>query len=375
MIFSMPLGSIDGITSGQRVYSTGSRPSVEVGHDFLGRVINGLGKPIDNKGTIKAEATLPIYRKSVNAMQRENIREKILTGIKAVDGLISIGKGQRMGIFSGSGVGKSTLMGMIARNTNADINVISLVGERGRELKDFIEKSLGPEGLSRSVVVAATSDEPPLIKINSAFLATSIAEYFSDQGKDVLLMMDSITRLSMAQREVGLSIGEPPSSKGYTPSVFTMMPKLLERSGNFMDKGSITGIYTVLVEGDDISEPISDHARSILDGHIVLSRDLAHKNQFPAIDVLESVSRVSSDITDPEHIAAAGGFRELLAVFREAEDLINIGAYVKGSNPKIDLAISKIEEMRGFLKQGINEKVDFDKSLEQLKRIGGEGYE
>jgi flagellum-specific ATP synthase len=280
-----------------------------------------------------------------------------------------LGKGQRMGIFSGSGVGKSTLLGMIARNTSAAVNVIALVGERGRELKDFIINSLGEEGLKRSVVVAATSDEPPLLKIISAFTATAAAEYFRKKGHDVMLMMDSITRLSMAQREVGLSAGEPPSTKGYTPSVFTMMPKLVERAGNFAGQGSFTAIYTILVEGDDVSEPISDHARSLLDGHIVLSREIAYRNHYPAIDVLASVSRLMNDISEQEHKDASGKLRELLAVHRDAEDLINIGAYAKGSNPKIDEAIQRIDNINNFLKQGIKEKVSLEQTLEQLKAV------
>lgn len=373
VIYSMPLGRMDGISAGQSLYSTGRVPTVPVSNHLLGRALDGMGNPMDGRGSLKEEDRVPINRSPGNAMKRQDIREMVFTGIKAIDGLVSIGKGQRMGIFSGSGVGKSTLMGMIARNTSADINVISLVGERGREVKDFIQKSLGEEGLRRSVVVVATSDRPPLIKINSAFMATAIAEYFCDRGKDVMLMMDSVTRLAMAQREVGLSIGEPPSSKGYTPSVFTMMPQLMERAGNFMSRGSITGIYTILVEGDDVSEPVSDHARSILDGHIVLSRDLAHRNHFPAIDVLESISRVSVDVTDPEHHSAAGRLRELLATYREAEDLINIGAYVKGSNERIDEAIEKIDRINGYLQQEVVQKVDFSESIQRMKKIAGSG--
>jgi flagellum-specific ATP synthase len=327
-----------------------------------------MGEPIDGKGELNGRDYIKVYNKPVNAMSRKLIDEVLSTGIKAIDGLTTIGKGQRIGIFSGSGVGKSTTMGMIARNTNADINVISLVGERGRELNDFIDNSLGEEGLKRSVVVVATSDEPPLIKILSAFTATAISEYFSSLGYDVMLMMDSLTRLSMAQREVGLSAGEPPSTKGYTPSVFTQMPMLMERAGNF-EKGSITAIYTVLVEGDDINEPISDHARSILDGHVVLSREIAHRNHFPAIDVLGSISRLMDELADDEHKLMAGKIKELLAVYNDAEDLINIGAYAEGSNKKIDLAIKKIDLINDFLKQGKYEKSSFDKTVSQMMRI------
>ncbi|HLP47869.1 MAG TPA: FliI/YscN family ATPase [Candidatus Kapabacteria bacterium] len=368
-VISMPFGDMKGISHGHLLYSTGEFPSIQMDESYLGRVINGLGQPLDDKGPLQGKQEINIYEDPVNAMIRRPITEIITTGVKSIDGLATLGKGQRIGIFSGSGVGKSTLLGMIARNTSAAVNVIALVGERGRELKDFITNSLGPEGLQRSVVVAATSDQPPLLKILSAFTATATAEYFCDRGMDVMLMMDSVTRLAMAQREVGLSAGEPPSTKGYTPSVFTMMPKLLERAGNFSGKGSITGIYTILVEGDDVTEPISDHARSILDGHIVLSRDLAHRNHFPSVDVLGSLSRLMKDVVDEEHNKAAGLLRELLAVYREAEDLINIGAYAKGSNKKIDDAIARIDKINAFLKQAINEKVTFADTLKQLKAV------
>jgi len=371
-VISMPFGEIQGISNGHLLYSTGQYPGLKLDESFLGRVINGLGNPLDDRGTLKGSDFINIYENPVNAMKREPIKEIITTGIKAIDGAITMGKGQRMGIFSGSGVGKSTLLGMIARNTNAEINVIALIGERGRELKDFIINSLGEEGIKRSIVVAATSDEPPLLKIISAFAASAIAEYFCKKGHDVMLMMDSVTRLSMAQREVGLSAGEPPSTKGYTPSVFTMMPKLMERAGNFMDQGSITGIYTVLVEGDDVTEPISDHARSLLDGHIVLSREIAHRNHYPAIDVLGSVSRLMNDISGKDHRLNAGKLRELLAVYRDAEDLINIGAYAKGSNPKIDEAIKRIDKINSFLKQEINDKINIENTLKQLKNAVSE---
>ena len=368
-VISMPFGEIKGISHGHQLYSTGEYPGIHIDERFLGRVINGLGQPLDDKGPLRGKDRINIYENSVNAMRRQPIEEVVSTGVKAVDGLVTLGKGQRIGIFSGSGVGKSTLMGMIARNTSAAINVIALVGERGRELKDFIRNSLGEEGLKRSVVVAATSDEPPLLKIISAFTATAAAEYFCGKGADVMLMMDSITWLAMAQREVGLSAGEPPSTKGYTPSVFTMMPRLLERAGNFSEKGSITGIYTILVEGDDVTEPVSDHARSLLDGHVLLSRDLAHRNHFPSIDVLGSLSRLMKDVTDKEHEAAAGKLRELLAVYREAEDLINIDAYAGGSNSKIDEAIKRIDSINAFLRQDVNEKVTFEDTLKQLKSV------
>lgn len=366
-VISMPFGELRGISNGHLLYSTREYPTITVDESFLGRVMNGLGEPLDDKGPLMGKDRVNIYAEPVNAMKREPITEIISTGVRAIDGLNTLGKGQRIGIFAGSGVGKSTLMGMIARNTSAPVNVIALIGERGRELKDFIMNSLGEEGLKRSVVVAATSDEPPLLKIISAFTATAVAEYFCHRGVDVMLMMDSITRLAMAQREVGLSAGEPPSTKGYTPSVFTMMPKLLERAGNFTRQGSITGIYTVLVEGDDVTEPVSDHARSILDGHIVLSRDIAHRNHFPSIDILGSISRLMKDVVKPDLHSAAGRLRELLAVYRDAEDLINIGAYSKGSNPKIDAAIARIDGINAFLKQGVEEKITFDKMAEQLK--------
>jgi len=362
-VISMPLGDVTGIYPGQKLYSTEKYPGLNIDESFLGRIINGLGEPIDGKSELNGRDYIKVYNKPVNAMKRKPITEVLSTGIRAIDGLSTIGKGQRIGIFSGSGVGKSTTMGMIARNTNADINVICLVGERGRELKDFIENSLGEDGLKKSVVIVATSDEPPLIKILSAFMATAISEYFSGLGHNVMLMMDSLTRLSMAQREVGLSAGEPPSTKGYTPSVFTQMPMLMERAGNFENKGSITAIYTILVEGDDINEPISDHARSILDGHIVLSREIAHKNHYPPIDVLGSISRLMDDLASDKHKDAAGQIKELIAVYKEAEDLINIGAYAEGSNQKIDIAIKKIEYINNFLKQGKNENTSFEQTV------------
>jgi len=334
---------------------------------LLGRVLDGLGNPIDGKGPLSVDTHYPIDQDPPNPIERPRINERLAMGVRAIDGLLTVGKGQRIGIFSGSGVGKSTLMGMLARNCESDINVIALIGERGREVKDFIEESLGDEGLKRSVVIAATSDQAPLIRLKGALLATSIAEYFRDQGNDVLFMMDSVTRFAMAQREIGLATGEPPTTKGYTPSVFAMLPRLMERAG--MSKtGSITGIYTVLVEGDDTDEPIADSARSILDGHIVLSRAIAAKNHYPCIDINVSISRLFSHLSDESHRKLAGKLREILAQYNDAEDLINIGAYVSGSNPKIDEAIDKIDRVNSFLKQSTHESVNFEDTLQQLRR-------
>ena len=323
---------------------------------------------MDGKPEIESDEYYPVLNDPPQPLSRKRIRQPLQMGVKVIDGLLTIGKGQRVGIFAGSGVGKSTLLGMIARNTKADINVIALIGERGREVKEFIEKDLKEEGMARSVVITATSDQPALVRVKAAFLATAIAEYFRDQGKDVMLMMDSLTRFSMAQREIGLATGEPPVSRGYTPSVFSMMPRLLERAGN-SDRGSITGLYTVLVDGDDLTEPITDTARGILDGHIVLSRKIANKNHYPAIDVLASISRVMGDVTTPEHRSYAGHLKSLLATYKEAEDLINIGAYVKGSNKDIDLAVKKIDKINEFLKQQVDENIEFDTTIELLKQI------
>ncbi len=364
----MPLGPITGITPGAIVTSTQDKLRIPVGQELIGRVIDGLGAPIDNKGPIFSKITRPVDADPIPALARKRISQALRTGIKAIDLASPLGKGQRMGIFAGSGVGKSVMMGMMARNTSADINVIALVGERGREVREFIERDLGPEGMKNSVVVAVTSDQPALIRIKGAMTATAIAEYFRDQGKDVLLLMDSITRVAMAQREVGIAVGEPPTTKGYTPSVFALLPRLLERAGQTR-KGSITGLYSVLVEGDDFNEPVSDAVRSILDGHVALSRKLASKNQYPAVDILESISRLTQDICQKDEIALIGKVREILAIYREAEDLINIGAYVKGSSEKIDWAIGKIEHLNNFFKQGINEKADYQQSIEKLKEI------
>jgi len=367
-VLLMPLGDMAGVGPGNLVEAADSVLKVGVGKNLTGRVLDGLGYPIDDKPPFRPEEYYPTSNNPPHPLNRKRIREPLTLGIKSIDGLLTVGKGQRVGIFAGSGVGKSTLMGMIARNTKADINVIALIGERGREVREFIEKDLQEEGLSRSVVVVATSDQPALVRLKGAYVATAIAEYFRDQGKDVLLLMDSLTRFAMAQREVGLAIGEPPVSRGYTPSVYGAMPKLLERAGN-SEKGSITGLYTVLVDGDDLTEPVTDTARGILDGHIVLSRALANRNQYPAIDVLASVSRVMSDIITPEHKKAAAEVKKALAVYRDAEDLINIGAYVKGSNEKIDHAISLIDKILGFVQQSTEDRYTFDEVLALLYDI------
>jgi len=364
-VLSMVLGEANRVSPGSEIVATGKTLSVSVGENLLGRVIDGLGQPIDGKGPLLASEMRSIYNAPPSPLERRRISDRIVTGIRSIDSLLTCGKGQRIGIFAGSGVGKSVMLGMIARDTSADVNVIALVGERGREVGEFLDRELGPEGLKRSVVVVATSDQAALIRIKAAFMATSIAEYFRDRGNDVMLLMDSVTRLAMSQREVGLAIGEPPTTKGYTPSVFAILPKLLERAGN-AKKGSITGLYTVLVEGDDMNEPVADAVRSILDGHIVLSRRLASAGHYPAVDVLESVSRVMPSITTPEHRKAAQRLLDLMATYREAEDLINIGAYVKGSNPRIDAAVAKIDAMRAFLRQAPDEKEDIVQSIEQL---------
>lgn len=367
-VLLMPLGEMGGIGPGSKVVATGESLQVEVGDALLGRVLDGLGNPIDGMPRPTLNRKYPVNNLPPNPLLRNRILEPMSLGVKAMDTLLTCGKGQRIGVFAGSGVGKSTLMGMIARNTQADINVIGLIGERGREVREFIENDLGEEGLSRSVVVVSTSDKPALVRVMAALLATSIAEYFRDQGKNVILMMDSLTRFSMAQREIGLAVGEPPVTRGYTPSVFAVLPQLLERAGN-SDKGSITGLYTVLVDRDDMNEPIADAVRGILDGHIVLSRKLATQGHYPAIDVLESISRVMPGIISEEHMEAARRFKDILATYREAEDLINIGAYVQGTNPRIDYAIRKIEAFKGFLTQRVQEKIGFDDALSRLLQI------
>ncbi len=366
-VLLMPFSSVDGIGPGCIVENTNAPLSVSVGEELLGKTLDGLGMPYDGS-TLDLPVKYSVEAAPPDPMSREIISQVLPLGVKAVDGLITVGKGQRIGIFAGSGVGKSTLMGMFARNTQADINVIALIGERGREVREFIERDLGPEGMKRSVVVVATSDKPALIRNKAAKTATSIAEYFRDQGRDVLLMMDSLTRFSMAQREIGLASGEPPVTRGYPPSVYSEMPKLLERAG-MSDKGSITGLYTVLVDGDDFNEPITDTARSILDGHIMLSRKLGHKNHYPAIDILQSISRCMSQIATKEHKALAGKLKNVMATYNEAEDLINIGAYKAGSNKNIDYAVSKIDAVNEFLCQGTDEKFTFEEELELLKGI------
>ena len=364
----MPLGEINGITPGAIVTSTSEQLRVPVGNELIGRVIGGLGNPIDGKGPIRTTTARPLNAEPIPALERTRISEPLETGIKIIDMMTTVGKGQRMGIFAGSGVGKSVMMGMIARGSSADINVVGLIGERGREVREFIEKDLGPEGMKNTIVVAVTSDQPALIRIKGAMLATTIAEYFRDQGKDVMLMVDSLTRIAMAQREIGITVGEPPTQKGYTPSVFAMLPKLLERAGH-KGSGSITGMYSVLVEGDDFNEPVSDAVRSILDGHVALSRKLASMNQYPAVDPLDSISRLMIEVSTDEQFKLASRVREIYSVYRDAEDLINIGAYVKGSNPKIDFAISKINALNNFFRQGINEKIDNAAAYAQLSQI------
>jgi flagellum-specific ATP synthase len=363
----MPYGNVEGIGIGSTVESSKEPLKVYVGDSLLGKTLDGLGKPIDNS-ELELYQGYSVEAEPPDPLKRKLISEVLPLGVKAVDGMITVGKGQRIGIFAGSGVGKSTLLGMFARNTKADINVIALIGERGREVREFIERDLGEEGLKRSVVVVATSDKPALIRKKAAKTATAIAEYFRDQGRDVLLMMDSLTRFSMAQREIGLASGEPPVSRGYPPSVYSEMPKLLERAGN-SEKGSITGLYTVLVDGDDFNEPITDTARGILDGHIMLTRKFANRNHYPAIDVLQSISRVMSSIVEQEHKAAAGRLKMVLATYSEAEDLINIGAYKNGSNKNIDYAISKIDAVNEFLKQDVYEKLDFGNIVDLLTEI------
>lgn len=367
-VLLMPLGETKGIGPGCQVVSAQKVLQVKVGPELLGRVIDGLGNPIDGKGPILCQKEYPIQADPPAPLERPVIKDSLYVGVRAIDGLITMGQGQRIGIMAGSGVGKSTLLSMIARNTEADISVIALVGERGREVKEFIERDLGEEGLKRSVVVVATSDKPALVRIKGALTATAIAEYFRDRGRKVVLMMDSVTRFAMAQREVGLTVGEPPATRGYTPSVFALLPRLLERAGTSA-KGSITGIYTVLVDGDDMNEPIADAVRSILDGHIVLSRNIAAQNHFPAIDVLASVSRVMSAVVPKDHMEANRKLRALMAVYKEAEDLIHIGAYVKGSSPRIDEAVQKIDAINDFLCQGVFEVQSFEETIQRLEGI------
>jgi flagellum-specific ATP synthase len=369
-VLLMPLGEMRGIGPGSEVVKTGAPFQVPVGDGLLGRVIDALGRPIDMKGPLMGlTSSVSIHREPPPSMERRRIENPVATGVRAVDGLLMMGEGQRLGIFAGSGVGKSTLLGMIARSTEADINVIALVGERGREVRDFLERDLGEEGLKRSVVVVATSDQPSLLRIQAALVATSVAEHFRDQGRRVMLMMDSVTRFAMAQREVGLAIGEPPTTKGYTPSVFALLPKLLERAGTTSHQGSITGLYTILVEADDMNEPIADSCRAILDGHVVLSRDLASQGHYPAVDILNSVSRLMPEIASKGHLEVATRVRSVLATVKGVEDLLAIGAYVKGSNPKVDHALERIDAVNAFLQQTREEKTTWPTTLERLAAL------
>lgn len=367
-VLLMPLGDLHRVGPGSDVFSTGRSLGVRVGRGLLGRVLNGLGEPMDDRGPVPATDYYPLHAEPPHPLRRRPVSDPLPVGVRALDGTLTLGRGQRVGIFAGSGVGKSTLLGMMARNTDADVNVIALVGERGREVQDFLRKDLGEAGMKRSVVVVATSDQPPLVRLRAALTATAVAEFFRDEGRNVLLMMDSVTRVAMAQRDVGLAIGEPPATRGYTPSVFASLPRLLERAGAG-ERGSITGVYTVLVEGDDMNEPVADTVRGILDGHIVLSRRLAARNHYPAVDVLRSVSRVMEDIVSREHMTAAAGLRELLAVYEESEDLLNIGAYKKGNNPKLDWAVRHRQVVLDFLKQPVNEASPFERTVEALTAL------
>lgn len=364
----MAYENMSGIAVGSFVRNTRKRLKIPVGEFLRGRIIDAMGRPMDNKGNFHSQRYYYVENTFINPIDRPLITDRLEFGVKAIDGLNTIGKGQRIGIFAGSGVGKSTLLGMIAKNVKADINVIALVGERGREVLEFAEKDLGPEGLKRSVLVVATSDQPAMLRMKCPLVATTIAEYFKDQGKDVLLMMDSLTRFAMAQREIGLAIGEPPVARGYTPSIYAEFPKLLERSGNF-EKGSITGVYTVLVEGDDTNEPIADTVRGILDGHIVLSRRLANENHFPAIDVNASISRLMTSIVSEEHKALAAKLRDILSLYSKNEDLIAIGAYKSGTNPKLDQAIQKIDRINGFLMQQTDESFSYEQVIQHMHKI------
>lgn len=362
------LDAMEGIRHGLAVRRVTTSPEVGVGPALLGRVIDGMGEPLDGKGAVAVQARRPLYQSAPHPLRRRRIQEPLGTGVRAVDALLTCGRGQRMGIFSGSGVGKSVLLGMLARYNQAPVTVIALVGERGREVREFIERDLGEEGLSRSVVVVATSDQAPTLRVRSAFVAAAVAEYFRDQGIDVMLLFDSVTRVAHAQREIGLAVGEPPATKGYPPSVYTMLARLLERAGQG-ETGSITGLYTVLVEADDVTEPIADAVRSILDGHLWLSRDLANRGHFPAVDPLQSVSRVMVDVVTEEHRAAAQEIRSLLAAHREVEDLVRVGAYVKGTHPRADRALARMEAIESFLRQGARERVDFAQAVAALREL------
>ncbi len=367
-VLLMPYESMVGVSAGTFVKGTNEALKIPMGDFLIGRVIDAMGRPMDGLGDFETENMVSVQTDYTNPFERPPIREKMQFGVKAIDGCLTIGKGQRMGIFAGSGVGKSTLLGMIARSVKGDVNVIALVGERGREVREFIEHDLGPEGLKRSVVIVATSDQPAMLRMKCPLVATAVAEYFKDQGKDVLLMMDSLTRFAMAQREIGLAVGEPPIARGYTPSIYAEMPKLLERAGNFTN-GSITGIYTVLVEGDDTNEPIADTVRGIIDGHIFLSRKLANSNHFPAIDVGASISRLMNSLVSPEHKAYSSKLRDLLSMYEKNSDLIAIGAYKAGTNPDLDYAIEKVKEINAFLKQGVEEVFSYDEVLKHLEML------
>ena len=369
-VLLMPLGDLEGIGPGNDVVPTRNCLMVPVGFELLGRVLDGLGDPMETaqKGELKCKEFYPVHASPPDPLSRKRVTRPISVGIKAIDAMLTAGEGQRLGLFAAAGVGKSVLMGMIARNTEADINVICLVGERGREVRDFLEQDLGPEGLKRSVIICSTSDKPSLVRSKAAYVATAVAEYFRDHGKKVLLMMDSVTRFARALREIGLAVGEPPARQGFTPSVFSTLPRLLERAGN-SDKGSITAFYTVLVEGDDMNEPVADEVRSILDGHVILTRDMANRGHYPAINVSESISRVMVNIVDPEHLAAAQKLKEVVANYEKERDLILIGAYEAGSNPAVDYAIEKIDEVNNFLRQGMQEPVSFEEAVEGLKGL------
>jgi len=368
-VLLMPLGQMQGIGPGSRITMTGHVANLAVGPGLLGRVLDGCGTPIDGKGMPETTARYPLHAEAPNPLQRARIQAPLDLGVRAINGFLTCGRGQKMGIFSGSGVGKSVLLGMISRYTQADVNVIALIGERGREVNEFLERDLGPEALARSVVVVATSDQAPLVRLRAALVATTIAEYFRDAGKQVLLLMDSLTRLAYSQREVGLAIGEPPTTKGYTPSVFAFLPKLLERVGTGPGPGTITGLYTVLVDGDDLNDPIADTVRSILDGHIVLSRALAARNHFPAIDLLQSTSRVMRDIVGRSHYEAARRLLEFVARYRESEDLVLLGAYKPGVNASLDRAVDAQDGINGFLRQDIEQEANFASSVQQLEAL------
>lgn len=369
LLQSVPLGNTSGIRPGDRIVARGGSAAIQVGESLLGRVIDGLGRPLDNRGPLEAADWYPLQPAPLNPLARDPIVSPLGTGVRAIDALLTCGRGQRIGVFGGSGVGKSTLLGMMARGTAADVAVIALVGERGREVRGFLEHDLGEEGLRRSVVVVSTSDNPALVRLRAAYAATSIAEYFRDRGRNVLLMMDSVTRFAMAQREVGLAAGEPPTAKGYPPSVFALLPSLLERAGNVRGKGSITGFYTVLVEGDDHSEPVADHVRAILDGHIVLSRELAARNHYPSIDILHSVSRTMPDVTEVEHRVKASRVREWMATIHSSEDLVAVGAYVPGSNPRVDEALARRDAIGEFLRQDAQELQPLPSAIAALKGL------